>query len=130
MASKRILTDIVTLLNYIGEINDEATYQETTITQCYCPTNEGVSINSQGSKANDSSKLYIFDGQSVASSPDGSIRTYLPYEQWVLLEDKSHYWTLNENDYYKKGNNEYKITSFSHKKVGSRRMWHFEVIGK
>lgn len=134
MANKRILTDSVALFNFVGEINDEAIYQETNITQCYSSTNEGVSINSQGSKANDSSKLYIFDSHSVASSPDGSVRTYLPYDDWILLEEKGQYWTLNDKgtDYFKKvdDNNKFKITSFSRKNIGSQRMRHFEVIGK
>lgn len=134
MASRRFLTDTVLLFNYVGEVNDEATYQETIIKRCYCLTDKGVSLGSQGSKANDNCKLYIFDCHSIALSPDGSVRTYLPYEDWESNDCKSRYWTLSDkgNDYFKKveSDNNFKITSFSKKNVGSHRMWHFEVNGK
>lgn len=54
MANRRVLTDTVVLQNYIGEVNDEAAYQETTLVNCYFPTNEGADLNIQGKKANDS----------------------------------------------------------------------------
>lgn len=134
MASLRILKDTVVLYNYIGEINDEATYQETVLTRCYCPLNEGADLNIQGKKANDSARLYLFDGKTLAAGNDGRIRTYLPYDEWKNAADKSSYWTLSDKgtDYFKKsvGNTKLRIIGFSHKKAGTRRMWHFEVDGR
>lgn len=134
MANRRVLTDTVVLQNYIGEVNDEAAYQETTLVNCYFPTNEGADLNIQGKKANDSGRLYVFDKCTIAKAQDGTIRTYMPYEQWWKLADKRPYWTLSDkgSDYMKKlgSNTRLRVVGFSHKKAGTRRMWHFEVDGR
>lgn len=134
MASLRLLVDTVVLYNYIGEVNDEATYQETIFKRCYCPLNEGADLNMQGKKANDSARLYLFDGKTIAVGTDGTERKYLPYSQWKDAEDKTAYWTLSDKgtDYFKKsvGNTKLRIVGFSRKKTGTRRMWHFEVDGR
>ena len=134
MTNRRILNDVVTLYNYVGEINDEASYQETIINRCYCPLNEGADLNKQGKKASDSAKLYIFDVGSVAVTADGTERSYLSYDEWSKLIDKSAYWTLSDkgNDYYLKdgASNKLRVVAFSRKKAGSKRMWHFEVDGR
>lgn len=134
MASKRMLIDTVILMNYIGEVNDEASYQETVLKFCYCYTNEGADLNAQGRKSNDSGKLYIFDDRTVALAEDGSQRTYIPYSEWRKLDDKSKHWTISDcgTDYYRKAGSDcrLKITGFARKAVGTRRMWHFEVNGK
>lgn len=134
MASNRILKDTVTLYNYVGEVNDIATYQETILRHCYCTANDGVAHGLHAKRKSETSRLYVFDNKTVAVSPDGVNRTYLPYRQWRELEDKSAYWTLtdNGNDYFvKQGlNARFEVTAFSHKTAGTRRMWHFEVDGK
>lgn len=133
MASRRILPDTVVLYNYAGEVNDEAVFQETILTHCYCPINEGADLNMQGRKANNSGSLYIFDAITTAKGSDGSIRTYLPYREWIELDDKSRFWTISDlgYDYFVKHGSEAKlrITGFSHKVNGTRRMHHFEVNG-
>ncbi len=134
MASLRMLKDTVVLYNYIGEVNDRATYQETVLTRCYCPLNEGADLNLQGKKANDSARLYLFDSKTLATAPDGTVRSYLLYSQWREVTDKTPYWTLSDKgtDYFKKsvGSTKLRIIGFSHKQAGTRRMWHFEVDGQ
>ena len=132
MGRNRILKDTVILHNSLGEIEDRNVYQDTILTSCYCPIDEGTDLTNQGKKSNNSAKLYLFDFKTKAKSVNGSIRTYLPYDKWVKLTDKSKYWTLNPNgdDYFtKEGCRKVRIIKFSHKVAGSRRMWHFEVEG-
>ena len=136
MANPRMLKDTVTLYNYVGEVNDEAYYQDTILTNCYCPLNEGADLNLQGKKANDSARLYIFDANTIASGADGEERTFLPYETWKALtaSEKSSYWTLSDKgtDYFRKSgsNIRLRIIGFCHKKAGRKRMWHYEVDGR
>lgn len=134
MASRRMLIDTAVLMNYVGEVDDVATYQETTLLHCYCPVNEGADLNMQGKKANDSGRLYIFDEKTVALSEDGTARSFMAYDQWKSLDDKSQHWTISDKgtDYFKKVGSSLKlrITGFAHKKAGSRRMWHYEVDGR
>lgn len=134
MARFRMLNDTVVLYNYIGEVDDEAAYQETTLSYCYCPLNEGADLNLQGKKANDSARLYIFDANTVATAADGTKRTFLPHDEWITSDCKGSYWTLSDkgDDYFKKAGakTRLRVVGFSHKKAGSRRMWHFEVDGR
>ena len=135
MPSKRILRDSVVLYNYIGEVDDVATYEESVISHCYCIVTEGAALNDQGRKGQDSARLFIFDKGTVATSTNGLRKTYLPYKEWEALKDKSAYWTLHDNgrDYFIKsdeGGRKFKVTDFRHKKAGSKRMWHFEVNAK
>lgn len=134
MASRKILKETIVLSNYLGEVNDFAAYQDTILTFCYCTDSESVSKGRPATKENESVRLYLFDFKTLASSSTGKKRTYLPYEQWKALDDKSSYWTLNDNgrDYFvKEGQRDKRtITGFSHKTTGSRRMWHFEVDAK
>lgn len=134
VASRRILIDTVTLYNYVGEVNDIATYQETVLRYCYCPADKGIGNGLHAKKPSESARLYLFDYKTVAESPDGVRRSYLPYSQWKTVENKEQYWTLNDSgkDYFvKEGQTaRFEITRFSHKKGGTRRMWHFEVDAK
>ena len=134
MASIRMLPDTVVLSNYVGEVNDVATFQETTITHVFCSVDEGSAIGNTGRKADDSVSLFIFDRRSVATDSAGNMREYLPYNQWKALSDKSGYWTLNDGgrDTFKKvgSDKEYTITDFGKYKIGSPRMWHTEVNGR
>ena len=129
-----ILKDTVILHNSLGEIDDEVTYQDTILTRCYCPSSNGMELTNQGKKSNNSAKLYLFDYKTEARSVNGSVRKYLPYDEWLKLDDKSRYWTLSEkgDDFFtiKGSTNWLRIFKFSHKKAGSRRMWHFEVEAK
>lgn len=129
-----ILKDTVILHNSLGEINDEVAYQDTILTHCYCPSSDGVELTNQGKKSNSSAKLYLFDDKTEARSVNGSIRKYLPYEEWLKHTDKSKYWTLSEKGddllTIKGSTHRLRIFKFSHKKAGSRRMWHFEVEAK
>ena len=134
MASIRMLPDTVVLSNYIGEVNDVATFQETAISHVYCPVDEGSAIVNTGRRANDSIPLFIFDMRSIATDSHGNKREYLPYSQWKSLENKSNYWTINDSgrDTFKKvgSEKEYTITGFGRYKIGSPRMWHIEVSGR
>ncbi len=134
VASRRMLIDTIVLMNYVGEVNDEASYQQTTLKFCYCYMNEGTDINAKGRKANDSAKLYIFDDRTLAYAEDCSLRTYIPYSEWRKLDDKRKYWTISDcgTDYFRKEDSDckLKITGFARKAEGTRRMWHFEVNGK
>lgn len=133
MPSLRMLPDTVTIFNYIGEVDDVAVYQDTIIDRCYYPQSLGVTADTTGKRADDSSKLYIFDHGSRARSADGVARTYLPYPIWKSLDesDKKFHWTIGNSgkDYVLKEGHEEKLyfQSFSHLTNGSKRMWHFEV---
>lgn len=129
MATKRVLRDSVRLYNYIGEICDNPLYQESIIYHCYCPVQ---SSSVPGTTPTDTATLYLFDANTVIESVDGVRRTFVPPCEWEKC-DKSKHFTLTDNgkDYFRKGSSkEFVIRSVSHKVAGSRRMWHFEVIGK
>lgn len=134
MARGRMINDTVVLYNYIGEVDDEATFQETVLEHCCCPLNEGADLNIQGKKANDSARLYIFDANTTAVSNSGTKRAYLPYAEWLKADDKDRYWTLSDKgtDYFKKvgSDTRLRIVGYSRKHTGSKRMWHFEVDGR
>ena len=134
MASRRILKDTVRLYNYVGEVNDKATYQETVLQYCYCPVDDGVSKGLHAKRPSESARLYIFDRKTIAKSSDGATKAYLPYDEWKHVDDKSAYWTLNDNgkDYFviEGQTARFEIDKFSHKATGTARMWHFEVDAK
>lgn len=133
MATKRMLPDTVTVFNYMGEFNDVAKWQKTVIEHCYCPVTIGANENMQGHVKGDSARLYIFDANSVAMSEHGQKRTFLPFDEWKYLDDKTPYWTISDKgtDYFYKDGCpvKFKIKRFAHKVAGTRRMWHFEVDG-
>ena len=134
MASRRILKDTVTLYNYVGEVDDIATYQETILRYCYCQADDGIGHGLHAKNPDETARLYVFDFKTLAESPEGKKRSYLPYDQWKKTEDKTSYWTLSDSgkDFFiKEGvTAKYNITKISHKNTGSRRMWHFEVDAK
>lgn len=141
MASRRMLNHSVVLYNYVGEINDEASYQATIIDYCFCPS---ISGSSQGVNSNDSATLYVFDAKSIAKSPAGEVRSYLPYDVWLSLStaEKAKYWTLSDRftDYFHKGSevidvrqpvsSKFRIARFQRFDSGTKRMWHWEVFGE
>lgn len=128
-----MLEETVVLYNYIGEIDDIASYQKTVLKHCYCVMSKGVSLNSMGHAPRNSGRLYIFDEKTLAQSEDGRTRSYLPYDQWIYTNDKSGFWTIGDcgKDYFQKvGTDEkLKISGFSRKMTGRKTMWHFEVDG-
>ena len=130
MASRRMLPDTVTLRNFIGEVNDVATYQDSIIKWCYCPMLFSSSVNTQGKVPASNADLYIFDSGSIVMSEDGCRRTYLPSTEWNACENKGSHWTLQEDDYIVFSGSQRCIRSFAYKRQGSRRMWHFEVVAK
>lgn len=126
-----MLPHTVHLFNYIGEVNDEAQYQESIIHFCFCMMNEG---SGSAKSPSDSAKLYIFDANSVIESLNGSPRTYVSPDKWKkMCCDRSNHFTISDDgmDYFQKDDGEqFLIKSVSHKVAGTRRMWHFEVVGK
>ena len=133
VATLRMLPDTVVLANYIGEVRDVAAYQITIMNHVYCPEVEGSAVSTPGRRKNDSAQLYFFDKRSIATDENGNKRTYLPYELWKALEDKTPYWTLcdgGRDTFRKQGSGkELYVTGFAHYVVGTARMWHFEVFG-
>ena len=132
MATSRMRPDTVILSNYVGEVSNVATYQVTVLKGCACVLGTGADARKNGNQSNDVATLYIFDRGTKAASADGTIaRTYLPYDEWAALSDKTPYWTLSDkgkDKIQKVGfEPELKITKFFRRKKGSRRMWHFEV---
>lgn len=133
MSIHKMLIDTVELYNYVGEVNDEAAYQKTIFKHCYCPLDEGAALNLQGRVPSDSAKLYLFYVTTTAQDENGNFRSYMPYNEWKELEDKTGYWTLSDkgtDHFIKTGSQKrLRVTSFSMKKTGSMKMWHFEVNG-
>lgn len=139
MPSLRMLQDTVYLFNYIGEVNDVASYQKAVIRKCYCVISEGSSVNlaGNGTDPNNLSLLYIFDRTSVVTDDRGNALTYIPSESFDALTDKSGYWTIRDGpsrDYFTKVGKfadprENPVIGFSHLTGGTPRMWHFEVKG-
>lgn len=134
MATDRMPKCTVILRNYVGEIDDVATYQTTTLRNCYCIVEEGVALGNQGRHPADMGTLYIFDKDVIAIAEDGSSRSYVPFDVWKNLDDKSAFWTISDkgtDEFQKQGTSRIlKITSFVHRVAGTKRMWHFEVKGK
>lgn len=131
MANPRLLKDTVQLKNYIGEVNDVATYQTTIIERCYCPYTVGTGVDKHGIMPPNRATLYIFDENSAASAVGGGKRSYLPFEQWDALPDadKAGYWTIGMQDKFIIDGITFSVCSSKHLVQGTRRMWHFEVIG-
>lgn len=123
----------VRLFNFLGEINDVASYQEAVIKHCYCNVDDGVTSSTAGVTTDDTARLYIFKRDAQITASDGTPMRYLPFDEWNNLANKTGYWTLNPNgkDYFvvKGRTNRLRIKRFSDKEIGSRRMWHFEVDG-
>lgn len=124
----------VHLFNFVGEVNDVATYQEAVIKHCYCNLDDGVTQSNAGKTTNDTARLYIFKRDAKIVSASGAAMSYLPFEAWMALEDKSGFWTINPNgkDYFvlEGRTSRLKVQRFADNEVGSRRVWHFEVDGK
>lgn len=134
MPSLRMLSDTVTLYNFVGEVDDVATYQKAIISRCYCSEISEIYAAKSGSVPNGQAKLYIFDRGSRVTDSDGNFLSYLPQREWDKLEDKTGYWTLKESptkDYFiKSGSSERRsVIRFAHLTGGTPRMWHFEVTG-
>lgn len=134
MPSRRMLPDTVTLFNYVGEVNDVATYQKAIIKNCYCPINEGAVATGNGTAPSDRATLYIFDRGSVVTDENGNKLAYKPREEWDALQNKAGFWTLHQGptkDYFIKSGDPEKmsVTGFNHLTGGTPRMWHFEVKG-
>lgn len=142
MATRRVLRDNVTIYNYAGEAYNEAVYFVTYLSRVNCSENNSTNFDSHGEKRGNNAKLYFFETYSLATDYDGNKKLYLPYDEWLLLDDKSQYWTIctEGNDYFVVGitdeseppliDKAYKISGFSNKRKGTRRMWHMEVDGK
>lgn len=137
MPSPRMLPDTVHLFNYIGEVDDVATYQKAIISKCYCPIHDGSTPTGNGTAPSNRSTLYIFDRDSRVTDEDGKVLTYIPSEEWDALEDKAGYWTLRDGpsrDYFVKTGKfpdprKMPVIGSAHLTGGTPRMWHFEVQG-
>lgn len=142
MANNRMLSDIITLYNYIGERDMVAQYAVTILYNVFCDTNFGASATMQGKTPQDAARLYVFDSKVCAASIGGSKKQFLPFEEWNELEDKSDFWTFNENekDFFVLGFSNcenpkenakptYAISKAHYFKKGTSRMWHWEIDG-
>lgn len=129
MASRKLLIHSAKLLNFIGEVDNVATFHETNVNHCYCPLLSGASLSRQGRNGDDSTRLYIFDSGATMTGQDGAAAKYMPYSQWAKLEDKAGFWTVSDkgNDYVIVSGIKMRIVKAVHRKNGSRRMWHWEI---
>lgn len=129
MASRKLLIHSAKLLNYLGEVDNVAAFQETNLNHCYCPLLFGTGLSSQGRNGNDSTRLYLFDVGTTWTDTSGNTVTYLPYAKWKELADKTGFWTISDkgDDYIVLGDTRLRIVQAIHRKNGSRRMWHWEV---
>lgn len=143
MASKRMLPDIVTLYNYIGEKDMVAQYSVTVLSNVFCDTDYGATASQQGKTPQDSARLYVFDSKVRAVSIGGAKKQFLPFDKWEKAKDKKDFWTFNEDekDYFVEGISEYPtpqenakpayaITKAHYFKKGTSRMWHWEIDGR
>lgn len=141
MPSNRMLCDTVTLFNYIGEVDYKATYNVTVLTRVCFDKTFGARNSITGKVPADTARLYVFDSKLKARAIDGSKKTYLPYDEWKVLEDKSAYWTLNPDadDFLVEGETHitspsdaskaYKLNNVARYQRGTKQMWHWEVDG-
>lgn len=137
MPSPRMLPDTVNLFNYVGEVDDVATYQKAIITKCYCSIHDGATPTGNGTAPGNGVTLYIFDRDSRVTNEDGNVLSFIPSEEWDELEDKSGYWTLRDGptrDYFIKSGKfhdprQIPIIGYAHLTGGTPRMWHYEVQG-
>lgn len=133
MPRKSMLRHVVYLFNYVGEVDEKATYQQAVIRNCYCPIEDSMRTSDSGLKTADNVKMYVFKRTSSVRSTSGSRLKYIPYDKWEKLASKTGYWTINPGkDYFVRSDRQERIRvkSFSDRESGSQRMWHFEVIGK
>ena len=137
MPSPRMLPDTVFLFNYIGEVDDVATYQKAIISRCYCPMDRGSTPTGRGTAPSNRVALYIFDRGSRVTDENGNTLVYVPFEDWDKKANKAGFWTLRNGpsrDYFIKAGRiqdpkPASITGFAHLTGGTPRMWHFEVQG-
>jgi len=81
VASKRMLPDIVTLYNYIGEKDMVAQYSVTVLSNVFCDTDYGATASQQGKTPQDSARLYVFDSKVRAVSIGGAKKQFLQYDK-------------------------------------------------
>lgn len=138
MPSHRMMPHTITLFNYVGEVNGEATFNKTIIRGVMIDENFGARQSMQGLSADDTAALYIFDVNASAESEEGFEREYLSHAEWQENEAKSMYWTLCEKDYFVMGETDvsvpydiksFKINHYQRYDMGTRKMRHFEVYG-
>src|SRR5665647_63962 len=100
-------SNTVTLYNFVGEINDTATYTVAVLRNVSLMKNMGTRLSAQGKQPENVTKLYLFDNQATAELADETEITYLTYEDWVLLStaQKALHWTLSDkgDDYFSDG---------------------------
>lgn len=137
MPTPRMLPDTVDLFNYIGEVNDVATYQKAIIHKCYCIIRDSSIPTGNGTAPSNRCTLYIFDRDSKVTDENGNELTYIPFQDWDSLSTKAGYWTLRDGpsrDYFVKTGKfpnprENPVIGFSHLTAGTPHMRHFEVSG-
>lgn len=132
--------DTVTIYNYVGEVNDEATFQLTVLRGVHVNYVKGVTRTINGDTVTDKISLLVFHKDFERQKP------YMPYKAWLALEDKSPYWTLSPKDKIVLGESAYaipygtikglesvyecfEITNIAPYTKGSKSLWHIEVGG-
>lgn len=137
MATKRMCPQTVMLYNYVGEVDDRASYAVTYLHNVKCVSYRGINPTTQGRGEADTAKLYIFDDILYAADTEGNEVQYMVYENWKKLDKKTGYWTLNPDgyDFFYEGDTlphtgpKFKVNGFKRLDQGSRRLVHFEVDG-
>lgn len=128
MPSPLFLNDTVTLSNSLGEVNYKKAFQSTELSSVKVEALKGISYSGQGISPSDSSVLYIFKAQTIATPS----RVYLEHGLWSKLssEEKANYWTLAEEDTFTFGGRKFNIIGFQVFDTGSPFMHHIKVEAK
>lgn len=141
MPSDRLLTDTVTLFNYIGEEDYKAKYGVTVLHNVSCRATTNSKDSKSGTISGDSVAMYIFLDHVVAKDRQGNVKEYLPFSEWQKSSRKESFWTIrnDEKDCFFKGvcdsltpigmSETFSVSNAVFFNIGSRRNWHWKING-
>lgn len=92
MPTAKMCQDTVTLYNYIGEVDLQATYSVTILENVYVTYGESVSVSGLATKT---AYVSIYDQCVTATSIYGDEKTCVTRAEWQEAEDKSGLWTVD-----------------------------------
>lgn len=141
MPTKKICTDVVTLFNYVGEVDFVAEYDATIM--------HGVNVhfsratNPPGQHSNRAT-LCIFDQTLVANAPDGTPKSFIENDKWKSLpaDTRKSFWTIDSKhagkDFFVMGEHlsdvlpnadRFRVEAGERFDRGTVRVRHWKVVG-
>ncbi|MBR6102626.1 MAG: hypothetical protein IKP95_09370 [Ruminococcus sp.] len=132
---KLIFKDTVTLYNFIGEVDGNATYAKAIIKHVKFVKHIGKSKNGNGRSPDSTATLHIFDSVAEITDVNGKCKAYLHPEQFKTTDRPDSFFTFrNGNDYVvegvcqsktPKGEDAFRVVLASRFTSGTKRMHHW-----